>query len=62
MTDPTPRSRPASHTPRWVKVTGIVIAILVALLVVGLIIGGGEHGPGRHMNSAELSVSTEYAR
>lgn len=42
--------------------TGVVIAILVALLVVGLIIGGGEHGPGRHMNSAELSVSTEYAR
>ncbi|MEV0768540.1 hypothetical protein [Nocardia salmonicida] len=59
MTEPTPRPRPTSHTPRWVKVTGVVIAILVALLVIGLLVGGGEHGPGRHGSLAE---ATEYVR
>jgi hypothetical protein len=33
--------------PRWVKVSGVVIAILV-LLVALVVIGGGEHGPSRH--------------
>ncbi|MFF5035564.1 hypothetical protein [Nocardia salmonicida] len=59
MTEPTSRPRPASPTPRWVKVTGVVIAILVALLVIGLLVGGGEHGPGRHVSSAEVA---EYVR
>jgi hypothetical protein len=38
-------------TPRWVKVFGIIVLVLV-LLVAGLMIfGGGEHGPGRHTPS-----------
>ncbi|MEO6456858.1 MAG: hypothetical protein ABIO92_01080 [Chloroflexia bacterium] len=40
-------------TPRWVKVFGIVALILVLLLVVIMLIGGGEHGPGRHMPSGD---------
>jgi hypothetical protein len=37
--------------PRWVKVSavlGVVAALLVAALV---LVGGGEHGPGRHLPS-----------
>lgn len=35
----------AGQTPRWVKASLIVAAVLAALLVVAMIIG---HGPGRH--------------
>jgi hypothetical protein len=39
--------------PRWVKVLGIVIGILVLLFVVLRVAGiGGEHGPRRHTSSA----------
>jgi hypothetical protein len=34
-------------TPRWVKVFGVVGAVVLALFVVLLLVGG--HGPGRHM-------------
>jgi hypothetical protein len=37
--------------PRWVKISLIVAAVLVVLLVAGMLIGGGQHGPGRHLNS-----------
>jgi hypothetical protein len=33
--------------PRWVKVSGIIVAILALLLVIVLLISGG-HGPRRH--------------
>jgi hypothetical protein len=34
-------------TPRWVRVSAIVVLVLVVLVVVMLVIGG-NHGPGRH--------------
>jgi hypothetical protein len=34
--------------PRWVKVSGILVAALVLLLVIVLLISGGGHGPRRH--------------
>jgi hypothetical protein len=35
--------------PRWVKVSGIVVVILVLLVVVLALTGAlGEHGPGMH--------------
>lgn len=37
--------------PRWVKIFLVVAAVLVVLLVAGMLIGGGQHGPGRHLNS-----------
>ncbi|MGH3758327.1 hypothetical protein [Actinophytocola sp.] len=43
------------HAPRWVKVTGIVVAALAVLAVVALLFGG-EHGPGRHAPDVEQSV------
>jgi hypothetical protein len=38
-------------TPRWVKVFGIVVLILVLLGAGITVAGGGQHGPGRHMPS-----------
>jgi len=40
--------RPPS-TPRWVKVTGIIVGVLVLVFVILLFIRGpGGHGPGMH--------------
>lgn len=38
-------------TPRWVKVSAIVVLVLALLLVIVMFAGGGNHGPGRHMPS-----------
>jgi hypothetical protein len=35
-------------TPRWVKLFGLIALILALALVVGLLVSGGDHGPGRH--------------
>jgi hypothetical protein len=43
---------PYPGTPRWVKVFGIIV-IVVVLLVVARIFIGGEHGPGRHAPSGD---------
>ncbi len=38
-------------TPRWVKVFGIIVIVVVLLVVAMVLIGSGEHGPGRHAMS-----------
>ncbi|MGM0883215.1 MAG: hypothetical protein ACQEXQ_19525 [Bacillota bacterium] len=44
--------RPPS-TPRWVKVAGIIVLVLVLLFVTMKLTGvGGHHGPMRHMQSS----------
>jgi hypothetical protein len=50
----------ASRTgmPRWVKVFGIILAVVVLLLVAVLLLGGGplgDHGPGRHTRAGDAS-------
>lgn len=36
--------------PRWVKISGVVVAMAILLAVVLMISGvGGPHGPGRHL-------------
>jgi hypothetical protein len=43
----------STGTPRWVKVFGIVAALLILLFLVSLLAGfPGGHGPGRHTLSA----------
>ena len=43
---------PYPSTPRWVKVSGIIVIVLVLLVVIIMVTGvGGEHGPGRHLPS-----------
>ena len=43
-----PYREPPPGTPRWVKVFGLIALVVLVLFVVVLLIGGGEHGPGRH--------------
>lgn len=53
----TPQQRPESPppTPRWVKLFGIVGLVLILLLIGGLLLFGGEHGPGRHRPGAVVT-------
>ena len=37
-------------TPRWVKVSGIIVVVLVMLVVIMLLSG---HGPGRHASHGD---------
>ena len=46
-------SREALGRPRWVTVAFVVAAGLVVLFVVLQLVGGGEHGPGRHTGLGE---------
>jgi hypothetical protein len=46
---------PATGMPRWVKVGGIIVAVLALLVVIMLLVGGpGGHGPSRHMLPAGI--------
>jgi hypothetical protein len=52
--------RPTSGTPRWVKIIGVIALVLALAVIVMLILGGGEHGPGRHTGSQPAgAVETE---
>ena len=44
---------PYPGTPRWVKVFGIVVLVLVLLFTAGMFIAGGGHDPGRHAPSGD---------
>jgi hypothetical protein len=44
---------PYPGTPRWVKVFGIIVIVVVLLAVASMFIVGGEHGPGRHAPSGD---------
>lgn len=50
--------------PRWVKVFGIVILVLILLMV--LLMATGHHGPSRHMHFGnardDSSAATDAAR
>lgn len=62
MTHSSPQRPHGPRTPRWVKVAGVLVALLVALLVIGLLISGGQHGPGRHAQPAAAPTSEELVR
>ncbi len=48
-------------TPRWVKVSGIVVLVLVLLVVIVMVVGGGQHGPMRHTPSGAPGGDTPPA-
>ncbi|MBV6761454.1 hypothetical protein [Rhodococcus opacus] len=65
MTDPTPTpppphrgagGGPEHRTPRWVKVVGVVVGLLLVLLLAVMLFGSGNHGPGRHMSAPAAVV------
>ena len=37
--------------PSWVKISGIVVALVLLLVIALLMAGGGRHGPNRHISS-----------
>jgi hypothetical protein len=50
--DPSDEGGAGPGIPRWVKVFGIIVIVLVLLVGIVLVTGiGGHHGPGRHMPS-----------
>ena len=50
--EPAERESPPG-VPRWVKVAGIVVGLLILLFVVLQLTGvAGQHGPGRHMSGS----------
>lgn len=44
--------------PRWVKVSGIVVAILLLILIVAMF-AGGDHGPGRHQVGTSIGGESQ---
>ncbi|MBA2781673.1 MAG: hypothetical protein M3Q62_09420 [Actinomycetota bacterium] len=59
---------PYPGIPRWVKVFGIIVTVVVLLVVTMTFIGSVEHGPGRHTPSGDAggrvlpsSIMEEYA-
>jgi hypothetical protein len=34
--------------PRWVKISGAAVALLLLGMIAVMVISGGDHGPGRH--------------
>jgi hypothetical protein len=52
----------STGTPRWVKVFGTIVAVVVLLFVIVLLTRGpGGHGPGRHSQSGETGGRTPPA-
>jgi hypothetical protein len=56
--DSSPRGkiRWTAGVPRWVKVFVVTALGLALLMVVVMLVSGGQHGPGRHLSSAELDA------
>ncbi len=49
---------PYPGMPRWVKISGVVAAMLVLLAAIVIAFDiGGPHGPGRHMSPASETPS-----
>lgn len=50
MAEPTPaHNSTPPKAPRWVKVSGLIVALVVVAVVLIMALAGGEHGPGRHL-------------
>jgi hypothetical protein len=47
-----PEARPAAGMPRWVKVLGVLVLLVVLLVVVLHLTGNSLGGPGSHLGSA----------
>lgn len=59
MTDSPPDGHDVRGTapgiPRWVKISGLVVAALIVLLIAAMLLAGGNHGPGRLMSMASIT-------
>lgn len=46
--------------PRWVKVSGLIVGVVVLALIAIMIIGGGDHGPSRHATGDQPTERSEH--
>ena len=53
MAEPAGRPKQEHATPRWVKVSGIVVIVVIVVAVAIMALAGGDHGPGRHLPGGE---------
>lgn len=55
---PSEQGRPPA-TPRWVKISGAVLVLIVLAALVKVLVGGGVggHGPGLHSGLGALSTA-----
>lgn len=59
-TDEGPDHGSTTGAPRWVKVTGIIVGVLILTFVVLQFVGpDGGHGPGRHGDVGEVTPGGE---
>ncbi|CEO91183.1 conserved hypothetical protein (plasmid) [Sinorhizobium fredii HH103] len=53
---------PYPGTPRWVKISGVILGVLIMLAAILMVSGiGGPHGPGRHLSPADTGNQTRPA-
>lgn len=53
---------PYPGPPRWVKIAGAILGLLILLAAVLMVFGiGGPHGPGRHLSPADTESQTPPA-
>ena len=50
---------PSNDTPRWVKIFGALLVVIILLFALMLL--GKGHGPGRHMRSDHAGEQTLVA-
>lgn len=57
-----PDQSPYPGTPRWVKISGVLLGVLITLAAILMVSGiGGPHGPGRHLSPADMGNQTPPA-
>lgn len=54
--DTNPGTGPAAGMPRWVKILGLVVLLLVLLLAVLHLTGNSVGGPGSHLGVAAADL------
>ena len=60
MDQPGPPGSEPPRAPRWVKVSAIVAAVVVALIIAITLLSGGEHGPGRHLPGGDHTAPLRH--
>jgi hypothetical protein len=56
----TEKSTDTAGTPRWVKVSGIIVLVVLVVFVVLVLTGrGGEHGPGLHTPAGDTTPAAD---
>ncbi|MDN0199958.1 hypothetical protein [Streptomyces sp. S.PNR 29] len=56
-----PGRTPAVGMPRWVKVSGLALIVVLLFVVMHLVTGAGDHGPGRHLGGQAPLVGVTEA-